>query len=256
MIRLTSLALAISALLLPPFPADAQQAAQPVQEPKPSMPLPEGAVVYHALSGREAQVVFTSDAPLEKIVGKSNAVVGYVVPGPKDQPAKLAGAAFILPVRSLATGIPLRDEHLVDRAWLNAESFPTIDFVLTNVEDIKEIKRGEGFTTWSVTLVGDMTLHGVKRQLRVPDARLSFFQESDKTRSIAPGDLLFLKCEYTVRMSDFGIRHADVPKKVSDQVTLAQMIRLSSASPSAIEAASKQARQVEASAETPNQPPR
>lgn len=76
------------------------------KEPEPSTPLPEGAALYHTLAGRDAQVVFTTDVPLEKIVGKSNEVVGYAIVGPKDAPRKAVGAEWLLPIKSLATGIP------------------------------------------------------------------------------------------------------------------------------------------------------
>lgn len=198
-----------------------------VSEPQPTNPVPEGATLYHTLAGRDAQVVFTTDAPLEKIVGKSNEVVGYAIAGTKDTPAKLAGAEWLLPIESLATGIPLRDEHIAAKEWLNADEFPNIRFVLSSVEDVKEVKKGDGFSTWSVTLIGQMSMRGVTKEIRVPDAKISFFDESEKTKNIAPGSLLFIKCDYTVTLSDFGIKHADVPKKVSDVVKLSQMLRLS-----------------------------
>jgi polyisoprenoid-binding protein YceI len=198
-----------------------------VKEPEPANPVPEGATLYHTLAGRDAQVVFTTDAPLEKIVGKSNEVVGFAIAGPKDAPAKLVGAEWLLPIKSLATGIPLRDEHLAAKEWLNADEFPNIRFVLSSVEDVKEVKKGDGFSTWSVTLIGQMSMHGVTKEIRVPDAKISFFEESEKTKNIAPGSLLFIKCDYTVTLSEFGIKHADVPKKVSDVVKLSQMLRLS-----------------------------
>jgi polyisoprenoid-binding protein YceI len=220
-----------------------EPAVDAVKEPTPPATLSEGAVVYRTLTGRDAQVVFSSDAPLEKIVGKSNAVVGYAVPGPADNPAKLECAAWILPVNSLATGIPLRDDHMTGDEWLDAKDYPTIEFVLSRTEEVKEVKRGEGFTTWSCTLVGTMKLHGVEREIKVADARLSFFDESEKTRKIAPGKLAFLKCEYVVKLSDYGITHADVPDKVSDEVKLTQMLRLSSASREEINAANEAAKE-------------
>lgn len=197
------------------------------KEPQPATPVPEGAVLYHTLAGRDAQVVFTTEAPLEKIVGKSNEVVGYAIAGPTDSPAKLAGAEWLLPIKSLATGIPLRDEHLAAKEWLNADEFPNIRFVLSSVDDVKEVKKGDGFSTWSATFVGQMSMHGVTKEIRVPDVRISLFAESEKTKNIAPGNLLFIKCDYTVALSDFGVKHADVPKKVSDTVKLSQMLRLS-----------------------------
>lgn len=196
-------------------------------EPQASAELAEKGTLYYTLSGEEAQVLFTSRAPLENIVGKSNKVVGYAVAGPTDNPAKLVGAHWVLPVESMATGIPLRDAHMAGDEWLHAKEFPTIEFKLTKVEDIKEVKRGEGFSTWQATLVGQMTLHGVTKELSVPEAKLSFLDASDRTASIAPGDLLFVKTSYTVKLSDFGIRHKDVPDKVSDEIRLEQTLRLS-----------------------------
>lgn len=222
----------------PAAPSAPEAKGRPIVSVEPEAPktLPAGSVVYHTITGRDAQVVFTSEAPLERIVGKSNMVAGYAVPGPKDNPAALVSAKWVLPVKSMATGIPLRDEHLAGKEWLDAASFPHVEFTLQRVEEIKEVKKGDGFSTWSATLVGEMSMHGVKREIKVPDARLSFFQASDKTKSIAPGDLIFLKCEYTVKMSDYGIKHADVPKKVSDEVKISQMLRLSSASVEEIKA--------------------
>lgn len=212
-----------------PAAKPAEAPAATVAEPKPPATIPAGSVVYRTLTGREAQATFTSEAPLERIVGKSNAIMGYALSGPKDSPAALAGATWVLPVASLATGLPLRDEHMVGHEWLDAEKYPAITFTLTRVDDVKEVKRGDGFSTWSGTLVGTMTMHGVTKELRVADAKFSFLSASEKTKSIAPGDLLFLKCDYEVKLSDFGIKHPDVPQKVSDTVKLSQMLRMTNA---------------------------
>ncbi len=199
-----------------------------LEEPSPVGTVPEHAVVYHTLVGHEAQIVFTTDAPLEKIVGKSNEVVGYAIAGEKENPAKLRGGCWKLPIRSLATGIPLRDEHLAGSNWLDAAKYPAIEFNLTDVESIKQIKTGDGFTTWSATLVGSMALHGVEKAFRIPDTRLSFFAASEKTKAIAEGDLLFVKCDYEVKLSDFGIHNSDVPDKVADSIRISEILRLSS----------------------------
>lgn len=198
-----------------------------VQEPEVPTELAAEGVVYHTLTGREAQVTFTSKAPLENIVGKSNAVVGYVVSGSEASPAELVGAQWLLPVKSLATGIPLRDKHIADHKWLNAKSHPAIRFLLTSTEDVTLIKSGDGFSTWSLTLVGDMTMRGVTHTIRVEEAKLSFLEASEKTLKIAKGDLCFLKCVYKVWLSDFDIHHKDVPNKVSDEIKLNQMLRMS-----------------------------
>ncbi|MBL4698830.1 MAG: YceI family protein [Phycisphaerales bacterium] len=200
-------------------------APEPVLEPAVPKEIAADGVVYHTITGKQTQVTFTSKAPLENIVGKSNSVVGYAVAAQGETPAKLVGAKWVLPVESLATGLPMRDEHLYHE-WLESGSFPTIEFTLTSTEDIKLVKSGDGFTTWTLTLIGDMTLHGQTKSIRVEKAKLSFLTASEKTAKIADGDLCFLKCTYSIKMSDFDIHHKDVPDKVSDEIKLVQMLRM------------------------------
>lgn len=219
-------------LVLLPLAAPGPRAfgdAPPARVEEPAVPdvLAARGVVYHTISGRQAQITFTSDAPLQDIVGKSNAVVGYAIAGPKDAPAALAGGRWLLPVASLATGIPLRDAHLAGEHWLDAAKHPLVEFVLERTEDIERVKSGDGFSTWSATLVGTMTMHGVRRPCRVEKAKLSFLDASERTQQIAPGDLFFLQCSYEVRLSDFGVVNGDVPGKVADTIRIAQMLRLS-----------------------------
>ena len=89
------------------------------------------------------------------------------------------------------------------------------------------MKSGADFSTWTATLVGTMEMHGVKKPLRIEKAKISFLKASERTATIAPGDLVFIQCGYEVKLSDFGIRNDDVPGKVSDTIRLDQMLRLS-----------------------------
>lgn len=206
----------------------APESTDAAREPPVPQELADAGTVYHTLTGREAQVTFTSDAPLENVVGKSNRIAGYAVAGPTGHPAELAGARWVLPVASLATGIPLRDEHLAGGDWLDAKNFPTIEFKLTGTEDAELIKSGDGFSTWAVTLIGEMTIHGVTRKIRIEDSRVSLLDESPKTGAIARGDLMFIKSAYIVRLSDYGITNSDIGGgKVSDDIKLSQLLRLS-----------------------------
>ncbi len=182
----------------------------------------EAGTVYHVQPGKDAQVTFTSDAPLEHIKGVSNQVVGYAVAGPEGRPAALAHGEFLLPIASLDTGIPLRDEHLQGERWLNAASYPDIHFSITDTKDDELAKSGDGFNTYTVTLVGDMTIKGVTREIEVP-ARLTFMDESERTRSRARGDLMALRCEYDITLSDFGVNGGG-GGKVAETVTLDQAL--------------------------------
>lgn len=192
--------------------------------------------VYYVLPGKDGQITFTSDAPLEHIKGTSSRVIGYAVaPTDAAQAGALLAGEFVLPVGSLNTGIPMRDEHLRSDRWMGAESHPDIVFTLKEVRDAKVAKQDAGFTTWQVTLVGDMTIRGVSKSMSVP-ARITSMPESEKTKARAPGDLLALRCEYAVKLSDFGIatnEPAVQSGKVSDEITLDTFLLLSTVSPEA-----------------------
>lgn len=191
--------------------------------------------VYYVLPGKDGQIVFTSDAPFEHIKGTSSRVIGYAV-APSDGPAgALKAGEFVLPVASLDTGIPMRDEHLQSERWMNATSHPDIVFVLKSVESPKVAKEEQGFTTWDVTLVGDLSMHGVTKSMSIP-ARITSMPESEKTKARAPGDLMAIRCEYAVKLSDFGVAVDDPAMqsgKVSDEIVIDQFLLLSTVSPEA-----------------------
>ena len=65
------------------------------------------------------KVTFRSKAPLEDIVGTSNQITGYLVFDPNN-PQQGGRGELTVPVASINTGIPLRDEHLQSADWLDA----------------------------------------------------------------------------------------------------------------------------------------
>ncbi|MCB9838320.1 MAG: YceI family protein [Phycisphaeraceae bacterium] len=189
--------------------------------------------VFHALKGRDAQVTFTSDAPLEYIKGTSNQVIGYAVAG---EGGHLLAGEFHLPVASLDTGIPMRNEHVQSNRWLNAESHPDVIFQIAETTDIKLAKTSDTFTTYDVTLVGDMTINGVTREMSIP-ATVTRMPESDATKVRFPGDLLAIRCSYPILLSDFevGVGDAGIAAgKVSNELMLETRLFCSSASPESV----------------------
>ncbi len=192
--------------------------------------------VYFVLPGKDGQITFTSDAPFEHIKGTSNRVIGYAIaPTDLSKAGALVGGQFVLPVASLNTGIPMRDEHLQSDRWLGAGSNPDIVFTLKEVKDASIAKEEAGFTTWAVTLVGDMTIKGVTKPMTVP-ARITSMPESEKTAARAKGDLMAIRCEYTVNLSDFGVAVGDpamASGKVADEIQLDTFLLLSTVSPEA-----------------------
>lgn len=191
--------------------------------------------VYYVLPGKDAQVTFDSDAPLEHIKGVSNKVVGYAA-GPA---APAAGAApvvrgqFNLPVNTLDTGIPMRNEHLQSDQWMDAKSFGDVVFTLSDVTDAKVAKQDAGFTTYEATLVGVMTMKGVSKDMRVP-ARIVVMPETEKTKVRAPGDLLAIRASFDVKMSEYGVAKGSPAMesgKIADELKMDISLFLSTVSP-------------------------
>src|SRR5690606_4460193 len=107
---------------------------------------------------------FTSDAALEHIKGISNRVDGYcVAPTSGDVEAGLLAGRFALPVESIDTGIPMRNEHMRGERWMHAGEHPTVSFDLSGVKGAKLAKEDAWFKTYDVTLLGTMTVRGVSR---------------------------------------------------------------------------------------------
>lgn len=163
-------------------------------------------------------VSFTSEAPLEDFVGTTNQIHGYVVFDPAD-PGKGAAGKFSVPVSSLETGIPLRNEHLQSEMWLDASDHPKITFEFSEVSNLREMKKSAGHTVYEGRLTGGLTVHGVTREVHVP-VKVSYMQENEQTRKRLPGNLLIGRAEFEVPLADHGVKGAEgvVGFRVSESI--------------------------------------
>ncbi len=161
---------------------------------------------------------FSSRAPLEDIIGTTNEIRGYFAFDPQ-APNKGPRGSFSVPVASLNTGIPLRDEHLRGPEWLNASEHPEITFVIDQVAEVKQVKVSTDYQTYDLTLVGPLTVNGVTRQARIP-ARVAYLRESEQTKQKMPGNLLATRANFKVPLKDHQIRGFEgvVGSKVSDEI--------------------------------------
>ena len=105
-----------------------------------------GTVYYTKYPPQSAQVTFTSNAPLERIIGTSNGVVGYFVAdvqGGKPT-GRIEAGAFRLPVKSFDSGIPMRNGHMQGGYFFDAEGHPEITVAITGSRDARLVKESEG----------------------------------------------------------------------------------------------------------------
>jgi polyisoprenoid-binding protein YceI len=70
---------------------------------------------------------------------------------------QLSSADITIDASSIVTGDPNRDAHLRSADFLDAEQFPNITFVSKRIEGARD----------EFTLIGDLSLHGVTREVRL-----------------------------------------------------------------------------------------
>lgn len=200
----------------------AKKAGNPMPAVNPDFA--KGGTVFHVNDANmRDSVTFRSEAPLEDIVGVSNAIGGYVVFDPADYKKGLK-AEFAVSVASLNTGIPLRDEHLHSEMWLNATAYPEIGLKIDGSSGkLKSVRNSGEFDTYEGEFRGTLTLKGKQRQVDV-NARLVYMKESDKTKMKMPGNLLAVRASFSVPLKDFGITGPPdmnlVGTKVSDTIEI------------------------------------
>jgi len=148
-------------------------------------------------------ITFKSEAPLEDIIGTSNQISGYITFDP-NKPTNSGFADLTVPVSSLNTGIPLRDEHLRSAGWLNAGVYPDINLKLDKVEKAVLLKENEKSKTFELTVSGQFTMHGITNKVEIP-TRLTYLQKSEMTKTRLPGNLLAVRANFSIPLADYKV---------------------------------------------------
>lgn len=175
--------------------------------------------VFHALSDKARQVNFRwagiKEDPDKSQEGVSNGVIGYAVIGPDSAPFAFKGGWWKLPVKSLDTQIPLRNEHLQGADWLDAEKNPYITFQLLEVLDIDMRPARDGVPVRSAigSLRGNLTIRGVTREITIPQAQLSITEAGGATAPYGKGNLLTIRRrDIQIPLAQFGVKNDAITK--------------------------------------------
>jgi len=166
-------------------------------------------------------VVFLMDAPLEAINGTATGVSGTVSFDPA-KPAATTGK-IVLSTSSLHVDNPVMKKHMLDEGWMHVSKFPTIEFVVGKMTEVKT-----SGTTIIATIAGKLTVKGVTKKVSVP-VRLTYLKGMLIKRNRVPGDLLVLRSDFTIKRSDYGINAGNNEEKVSDEIEL--KLRVAGAAP-------------------------
>lgn len=161
-------------------------------------------------------VSFTSDAPIELIVGNTPAITGTVVVDDSlDLSKKPLTASFDVDLATIDTGIPLRNQHMRDN-FLETKQYPKATFKLKTIQKPVVLKSGQKTT---VQAIGDFTLHGKTVSKQIP-VTITYFKKCPATEQKMPGcDLIQINAQFNVPFSDHSIKRPEIVfQKLADTV--------------------------------------
>jgi len=142
---------------------------------------------------RNGRITFFSKAPVENIEAKNNEVAGFL-------DAKKGELAFVALIKSFKFKKALMEEHFNEN-YMQSNTFPKANFkgTITDVHDINLAKDG----TYTVTVKGDLTIHGVTKSIQVP-ATISVSQGKINANS-----------KFNVKVKDYNIK---IPRAVVNNI--------------------------------------
>ena len=160
------------------------------------------------------QFIWLSEAPLENIRGTSEGVTGSFSIDPKD--LTTMRGSVITQTNTMKTGNGPRDSHLYSPEWMGVAKYPTITFKITSVSDVKASGN-----TATAMVTGAFTMHSVTQPETVP-IKLTYLVANDKTRQRAPGDLVMIAADFSLKLKDFNIAGTEgvIGSKVGEHIKI------------------------------------
>jgi polyisoprenoid-binding protein YceI len=163
------------------------------------------------------QAQFSSRAPLENIDGGTAVVTGSFTLDPTNLEATTG--KIVVGVTTMQTGIELRDKHLREKDWLDAETHPNITFDVKKLSGVALVSSGGGKAVAKAMAEGVFALHGVTKQMSVP-IEITYVEK-------AGGDVVMIKVgDFPVSLKEHGVvgRKGIVGSKVNESITVKAML--------------------------------
>lgn len=159
-----------------------------------------------------------NDAPLEKMIGLSNALDGWIDLNPQKIRDGVKGQ-FVIDLRTLETGNEIRNEFVKEKL-LQTSEFPVLNFEFSKLSHSTSDVLKKDLPA-VVKVEGQMRLRGQVRPMAL-FLRLSYLPESEMTRARLPGNLLKVSTSFDLEISDFGLGVVDaLTPRVARQLQLA-----------------------------------
>lgn len=149
-------------------------------------------------------VQFVSDAPLEKIVGRTSHVEGWVEINFNNLLRTTSGR-FEVDLTTIDTGIKLRNQHMREN-HLETDLYPRALFELTRFVSADHDTLAPNQMV-SVVAEGQFSIHGVSRTYQIP---LSLYYDTASEVAVSrlggmEGNILVVNGDWTVALADHDI---------------------------------------------------
>ena len=155
--------------------------------------------------GHRNLVQFVSDATLEKTVGISSSVSGWLELDPEKVDAGVK-VELEVDVRTFHTGIEMRNEQIRDK-FFNAAEFPIATFTVTKLLSTSRNKiTDQTPATWR--LEGTLRARGASRTIPIL-AKVVYLKENEVTRQRLGGNLLKVSASFDVDTAQFNVTIPD-----------------------------------------------
>ncbi|UCG32911.1 MAG: YceI family protein [Phycisphaerales bacterium] len=151
-------------------------------------------------------IAWESRAAIETMVGRTVEAHG-LVRWDAENPAE-SGIEVSVPVRSIKTGIELRDQHMYSGDWLDAERYPEVGFKTTRVEPVKDKDNA-----W--VLHGVFSCHGVDQQMKIEAEVKELPARPDLENYGYVGDIVHVTAKFDVNVAEHGVQ---IPKNLAAKV--------------------------------------
>lgn len=151
-------------------------------------------MTYHVSSTPATDTVhFQSSAKLEFVEGLTNNIVGSLDVNPDSSIGSTRGL-FRVDLRTMKTGIDLRDEHMRTR-HLETDKYPYAFFEISSISNAPAQLVID--STYQLTAAGKFYIHGIWRSITVATT-------VRKTGS-AGSEAMSVRARFAIKLDDFGI---------------------------------------------------
>ena len=146
------------------------------------------------------EIKFQLDAPIETIKGTASDIQGSLTINMRNIEAMRG--TITVGVKSMSTGLGLRDNHMLNPEWLDAAQYPTITFAIEKCIDLltKQTDAANGRAVIEGKAVGSFTLHGVTKPLTA-----SFSMTYSKSASQAT-ETVSIRTQFSIPWKEYGVK--------------------------------------------------